>query len=208
MERKKELYHKLDRILMEEEQPSAKLNELLMNETFSEYPFRMLAELNETEQSPKHHPEGNAWIHTLMVVDEAAKCKEQSSDAHAFMWAALLHDIGKPKTTRVKKDRITSYEHEKVGADLSKEFLIVFTTDRPFINKVTALVRWHMQILFVVNDLPFKEVEAMKLEAVEAGIGIKDVALLGWCDRMGRKNSSEEKEKEVIEEFYHKVNRQ
>lgn len=197
---KNELFQQIDLILMESEKPSVPLSELLENETFYEYPFRMLSKLKDTEQSPQHHPEGDAFIHTLMVVDEAAKCKEKSTDARAFMWAALLHDIGKPQTTKVRKGKITSYDHEKVGADLAREFLIVFVSDRKFIDYVASLVRWHMQILFVVKDLPFKEIEAMKAE-----VNIKDIALLGWCDRMGRTNAEAEKEKESIRIFYEKV---
>ena len=124
----------------------------------------MLASLKVTEQSSVHHPEGDAWIHTIMVVDEAAKCKDKSTDPHAFMWAAMLHDIGKPKTTRNRKGKITAYDHDRVGAELAREFLIVFISDRQFIERVVALVRWHMQILYVVNDLPFKEVQKMKDE--------------------------------------------
>lgn len=200
MIQKKDLFKTIDTILMESEKPSILLNELLEDETFYEYPFKMLAQLKVTEQSSVHHPEGDVWIHTIMVVDEAAKCKEESTDSHAFMWAALLHDIGKPKTTRNKKGKITAYEHDKVGADLAKEFLIVFISDRQFIERVVALVRWHMQILYVVNDLPFKDVQRMKDE-----VNINDISLLGWCDRMGRKNADEEREKGIIKEFYEKV---
>ena len=201
MIQKKDLFQTIDDILMGTEKPSLLLNNLLEDEMFYEYPFKMLDSLKETEQSKVHHPEGDAWIHTIMVVDEAAKCKDESTDPHAFMWAALLHDIGKPKTTRNRKGKITSYEHDKVGAELAREFLVVFISDRQFIERVVALVRWHMQILFVVNDLPFKEIQKMKSE-----VNIKDISLLGWCDRMGRKNADEERERGIIEEFYEKVN--
>lgn len=198
---KRDFFHLIDTILMEEEKPSLHLTELLKDGMFYEYPFHMISSLKKTPQSPKYHPEGDAFIHTVMVVDEAAKCKFESVDAHVFMWAALLHDIGKVKTTRVKKDKITSYEHEKVGAELAKEFLIVFVSDRMFIDHVAALVRWHMQLLFVVNNLPFKEIQEMKEE-----VDIKDVGLLGLCDRLGRLNADKEKEKEAVQTFLDIVN--
>lgn len=200
MIQKKDLFQRIDTILMESEKPSVQLNELLNDEIFYEHPFKMLASLKVTEQSSVHHPEGDAWIHTIMVVDEAAKCKDKSTDPHAFMWAAMLHDIGKPKTTRNRKGKITAYDHDRVGAELAREFLIVFISDRQFIERVVALVRWHMQILYVVNDLPFKEVQKMKDE-----VSIKDISLLGWCDRIGRKNSDELRERNIIESFYTKV---
>lgn len=42
------------------------------------------------------HPEGNVMNHTLLVVDLAALCRQKTSWPLAFMWSALLHDIGKP----------------------------------------------------------------------------------------------------------------
>ena len=45
------------------------------------------------------HPEGNVMNHTLLVVDLAALCRQKTSWPLAFMWSALLHDIGKPLVT-------------------------------------------------------------------------------------------------------------
>ena len=75
------------------------------------------------------------------------------------MWGALLHDLGKAPTTKIRKGKITSYDHDKVGAELCREFLEVFTDDEEFIKQVTALVRWHMQTLFVIKNLPFADVK-------------------------------------------------
>jgi len=159
----------------------------------------MLYKLKETEQSPIYHPEGNAWNHTMLVVDEAAKLRNKSRDERVFMWAALLHDIGKAETTKNKKGKITAYNHETVGADLCVKFLQEFTTDDTFIQKVKGLVRWHMQILHVVKDMPFADIKSMKEEK-----DIREVALLGFCDRMGRTNVDTIKEKNNIIMFLEK----
>ena len=68
-----ELYFDIDKHLLEDTKPSDFLNEIYENSLFSEFPFNMLHVLKKTEQSPIHHPEGNVWNHTLLVVDEAAK---------------------------------------------------------------------------------------------------------------------------------------
>src|SRR5690606_12576786 len=102
--------------------------------------------------------------HTMLVIDYAAREKHKSKNEKAFMWAALLHDIGKPPTTRNRKGKITSYDHEKVGAAMAREFLEELTTDEKFIKKVCSLVRWHMQILHVVKDMPFRNIKDMKEE--------------------------------------------
>lgn len=193
------LLYEINNHILLDKQPSTFLNSIVNTKIFKEYPFYMLYKLKETEQSPIHHPEGNAWNHTMLVVDEAAKHKNRSRDERAFMWAALLHDIGKAETTKNKKGKITAYNHESVGADLCVKFLQEFTTDDKFIQKVKGLVRWHMQILHVVKDMPFADIKSMKEET-----DIKEVALLGFCDRMGRTNVDILKEKNNIKIFLDK----
>ena len=193
------LLYEINNHILLDKQPSTFLNSIVNTKIFKEYPFYMLYKLKETEQSPIHHPEGNAWNHTMLVVDEAAKHKNKSRDERAFMWAALLHDIGKAETTKNKKGKITAYNHESVGADLCVKFLREFTTDDKFIQKVKGLVRWHMQILHVVKDMPFADIKSMKEET-----DIKEVALLGFCDRMGRTNVDILKEKNNIKIFLDK----
>ncbi len=182
--------------ILKDEQPSLYLNEISKESVFDEFPLEMLNSLKKSEQSPKHHPEGNVWIHTMMVLDEAAKIKEKSSDPDVLMWAALLHDIGKPGTTKVRKGRITSYDHDKVGAELARKFLAELTDDKEFTEKVSELIRWHMQILFVVNNLPFADIRSMKKRT-----DIHEVALLGLCDRMGRLGVNRREEEENILKF-------
>ncbi len=199
----KEMFEEFEKHLMEDEKPSTYFSKIVSNESiFAEYPYTLLSELVNIEQSPEHHPEGNVWIHTMLVVDNAAKVKSLSENPRAFMWGALLHDLGKVPTTKIRKGKITSYGHDTVGADLCRKFLEAFTEDEEFIKRVTALVRWHMQTLFVMKDLPFGDVKSMSEE-----ISIKEIALLSQCDRLGRGELSEEKikeEKENIKAFIRK----
>ena len=73
------------------------------------------------------------------------------------------------------------------------------TDDEDFKQKVSKLVRWHMQPLFYDKNLPFFQPQDM-INDVE----YKEVALLSLCDRLGRGNLDEDKikdEKERIEKF-------
>jgi putative nucleotidyltransferase with HDIG domain len=185
--------------LLEDEQPSLYFNEFSKTPLFEQYPLNLLNELKQTKQSPKHHPEGSVWNHTMLVLDEAAKVKNKSHNPKVFMWAALLHDIGKPNTTKNHKGKITSYDHDKIGSELTRKFLIEFTDDETFIDKVAELVRWHMQILFVVNKLPFADVKTMKEQT-----DINEIALLGLCDRLGRLGANRSQEKSNIKMFIEK----
>lgn len=196
---KQNLFNDINTHILNDEVPSRYFNNLLDSGIFKEYPFNLIYRLKDAPQSPKHHPEGNVWNHTMLVIDNAAKLKSKSNNQRVFMWAALLHDIGKPSTTRVRKGRITSYDHDKEGAILARKFLEEFTSDNEFIDGVVTLVRWHMQILFVVKGLPFGDVTSMVKEA-----NIEEVALLGLCDRLGRLGAHKAEEEKNIAEFIKK----
>ncbi len=194
------LFDKIEDHLLNDAAPSGAIAELAGTPEFDTFPFSMLLKLKATPQSPRHHPEGSVWNHTLLVVDEAAKRRDQSSDPKVFMWAALLHDIGKPETTRNRHGKITAYEHDAAGERLTQSFLTAFTTDRRFIEKTAALVRYHMHILYVNNNLPFGDISGMKRHT-----DIHEVGLLGLCDRLGRLGADRETEEKQVKRFLNSV---
>lgn len=174
--------------LLNDEKPSNYFRELVNKDMFPQtQPFIVLGKLMKTEQNPKYHPEGNVWEHTMQVVDYAASYNHLSSNIRVFMWASLLHDIGKGTTTKIRDGKITSYDHDIAGARLAKTFLSTFTQDKPFINDVCKLVRWHMQPLFITKKLPFAKLDEMLSEVSSAEIG-----LFNLCDRLGRSELSDE----------------
>lgn len=190
------LYADIESHLMRDRQPSIYLNEIYENPDFQQYPFDMLHKLKNTVQSPIHHPEGNVWNHTMLVVDEAAKVKNRSKNPLVFMWAAILHDIGKAVTTRRRKGKITAYDHDKAGAVMARKFLSQFVQDQEFVEEVSQLIRYHMQILYVVKGLRFADIEGMKYHT-----DADEIALLGLCDRLGRTGSKRKEEEENIRLF-------
>lgn len=193
------LFWEIDAHLLRDEKPSDYLKVAYQKSLFREHPFMMLHRLREVEQSPQYHPEGNVWNHTLMVVDEAAKVKGKSRNHRVFMWAALLHDIGKASSTKIKKGKITSYNHDKAGAELAAEFLAPFIEEKRILSEICELIRYHMQILYVVKGLRFADIEGLKRSS-----DVREVALLGLCDRLGRANSNPEQERDNIRRFLQK----
>jgi len=168
--------------LMSDNKPSNYIMELSKTGIFAEkYPYTLLGDLMKVPQSPKHHPEGSVWNHTMLVLDNAAERNHLSENPKVLMWSALLHDLGKAPTTKLTKGRITSYDHDKWGEKLCIQFLKELTSDEGFIKQVSKMVRWHMQILFVTKGLPFADIGRMAAE-----VSIDEVALLGLCDRLGR----------------------
>ncbi len=168
---------------------------------FLQSPFSVLTRQRTTPQSPVHHPEGHVWNHTLLVVDRAAAHKGFSANPRAFMWAALLHDIGKPDTTRTRRGRITAYDHDRVGAELARALLRQVTDEADFAEAVVQLVRYHMQPLYVVKGLPFQDIAGMRAQT-----SITEVALLSYCDRLGRGGADRHAEAEAIRTFLEKCN--
>lgn len=186
--------------LMNDKAPSMYFRALLDEDMFPrEYPFSMVSDLKQVQQQPDHHPEGDVLEHTLQVVDLAASLKHESQDPRALMWAALLHDLGKKTTTKMRNGRITAYDHDKEGEKLARDFLRQCTDEEAFIRRVCSLVRWHMQVMFVAHKLPFADIRGM-LRSVQP----HEISLLAYCDRLGRGKlppRTIEKEKRNIETF-------
>jgi tRNA nucleotidyltransferase (CCA-adding enzyme) len=81
---------------------------------------RLLPELRPfvgCEQEPEWHPEGDVWIHTLMVIDTARALNVDLDRPRltTVMLGAVCHDLGKPATTAVIDGRIRSIDHEQAG---------------------------------------------------------------------------------------------
>jgi tRNA nucleotidyltransferase (CCA-adding enzyme) len=76
-------------------------------------------------QEPEWHPEGDVWVHTLQVVDQARKRVDDLPRAQqlAIMLGAVCHDFGKPATTALMDGRIRSHDHEEQGVAPASVFL-------------------------------------------------------------------------------------
>jgi len=112
------VFGEMEKLLMQSKKPSIGL--ALMKE-WGMLPVLApeLIPLEETPQDPAWHPEGNVWVHTLQVVDQAAALIGDLVDDHpralAVMLGALCHDLGKPGTTAHEDGRIRSRGHEEAG---------------------------------------------------------------------------------------------
>ena len=160
--------------------------------------LRFFPELNDLVglvQDPVQHPEGSVWIHTLMVVDEAAHLRDGGDADEALMFAALCHDLGK-KADAGDDGRIRSISHETVGADLAENFLKKLRAPFGLTEAVRALVRYHMAPTLLVDGGAkpgaYRRL-SRKLEA--AGVRMETLARLNRADHIGR-NTPEAKRRE------------
>lgn len=195
----KAIFQEIEMHLLEDEKPSIFLENLRDNRVLEKSVFKILGELAYVPQEPKHHPEGSVWNHTMMVLDEAALRKDLVKNPKVFLWSALLHDIGKKDTTKMRHGRLTAYDHDTVGGNIVKDILSEVSEDKKFIDDVSNLVRFHMHTFYITKNLPFADKESM-IKSVD----IRELALLSLCDRLGRGKLTQrkiEEEKEMINRF-------
>ncbi|MCL2218757.1 MAG: CCA tRNA nucleotidyltransferase [Chitinispirillia bacterium] len=99
--------------------------------------------LRGVEQPAEFHPEGDVFAHTVKIMSLLP-----SSPSPALAWAALMHDIGKPRTKTVS-DRIRFNNHNCAGARMSEAALKRLRAPNALIDAVTAMVENHMSFINV-----------------------------------------------------------
>jgi len=92
------------------------------------------------QQPPEFHPEGDVFVHTLLLLDHLPHpCPP------TLAWGALLHDVGKPATFRVAPDRIRFDNHVDVGVKIAEEICARLRFSSSETAQVLALVDNHMR---------------------------------------------------------------
>jgi poly(A) polymerase len=96
------------------------------------------------EQPPQFHPEGDVFVHTLLLLDRLPHpCPV------TLAWGALLHDVGKPATFRVAPDRIRFDGHVDVGVKIAEEICHRLRFSNDDTDQILALVDNHMRFAHV-----------------------------------------------------------
>ena len=109
----------------------------LLNEVLPE-----VARMKGVEQPPQFHPEGDVWVHTLMLLEQLEPgCSE------TLAWGALLHDVGKPPTFKRAPDRIRFDGHVEMGVAMGAEICRRFRFSNEETRQVLALIENHMRFM-------------------------------------------------------------
>lgn len=120
----------------------------VLEDTGWEIWFPELMAMRGVPQEPDWHPEGDVWTHAGLSGDQAAKFADEAGlsgeDRMVIVLAALLHDCGKPATTRVENARIVSPQHAMAGAEIAKAFLRRTGFPRDVIARIVPLIAEHM----------------------------------------------------------------
>ncbi|MBI2870974.1 MAG: CCA tRNA nucleotidyltransferase [Candidatus Omnitrophica bacterium] len=105
-----------------------------------------ISAMKGVEQPPQFHPEGDVFVHTRLLLKQL---KDASS---TLALGALFHDVGKPPTFTIQ-DRIRFNNHDKVGADMTRNIMRRLKFSNRETEDVAALVDNHMR---------FKDVQKMR----------------------------------------------
>jgi poly(A) polymerase len=108
------------------------------------------------EQPPQFHPEGDVWIHTLLMFE-----KLPSGVSPTLAWGVLLHDVGKPATFTPPAgpgDRIRFDQHVEVGTRMAEEICRRLRFSNDDTQQIAALV---------ANHLRFKDVAQMRASTLK-----------------------------------------
>ncbi|MFJ2397534.1 CCA tRNA nucleotidyltransferase [Streptomyces sp. NPDC087843] len=93
----------------------------------------------------EHHRHKDVYDHTLIVLEQAMELEENGPDL-VLRLAALLHDIGKPRTRRFEKDgRVSFHHHEMVGAKMTKKRMSELKYSNELVKDVSRLVELHLR---------------------------------------------------------------
>ncbi|MDA0206747.1 MAG: CCA tRNA nucleotidyltransferase [Acidobacteria bacterium] len=110
-----------------------------------------VAALQGVEQSPEHHPEGDVWTHTLLLLENLP------ADAPVTLaMGALLHDIGKPATFERGPDRIRFYGHVEVGVEIGGGICRRLRFSNAETEQILALIANHMRFMHLQQMRPSK----------------------------------------------------
>ena len=156
--------------------------------------FQELAALIGVRQNPKYHPEGDAYVHTMLVLRAAAEMREAAQKPLNLMLAALVHDLGKAATTTQDQNgNYHSCEHEIAGVPLLSAMLSRIGAGKDMLAYCENMCRLHMRthICFYMNlgegqtNLLFDE-----------SVCPHDLVLLAVCDARGKGRRTEKSDEE------------
>ncbi len=109
--------------------------EALCGTGLAAYVMPELLPLRSTGQDGRHK---DVFGHTLKVVENVPATP-------ILRWAALLHDIGKPRTKSVQDGKVHFFRHEMVGARMARKILRRLRLDRDSSERIQRLVAEHLR---------------------------------------------------------------
>jgi tRNA nucleotidyltransferase (CCA-adding enzyme) len=149
-----------------------------------------LAALGRTPQDPSWHPEGDVLVHSLWAADLAAEHAAQNrvdpDRRELLVLAALLHDIGKPDTTKRRNGRLTSWGHAERGAEIVGAMGRRMAWPHPLVRAIAEIVATHMAHVAVKGTPSVSAVRRLRDRLESSGTSLVDWAVVVRCDGQAR----------------------
>ena len=168
------------------EKPSIFFNILRQSEVLDIH-FRCIYNLIGAEQPIKYHPEGDAYNHTMIVLDKVSKATKNFDDERKLeiRLGALVHDIGKGETP--KEEYPHHYLHELRGIDIVRKLGHDLKLPNRLIKCGKTACREHMRGGIFNNMKPSKKVEF--IERVDKSIlGLDGLQIIVNADNKDAQN--------------------
>ena len=111
-----------------------------------------IARMHGVQQPAEFHPEGDVWIHTLLLLGQLP-----TGVSPTLAWGALLHDVGKPPTfspPRGPQDRIRFDGHVEVGTRMAEDIARRLRFSSGETERVARLVAQHLRFKDVFEMRP------------------------------------------------------
>lgn len=171
------------KLLCMPEYPSAAI-ELLDEWGVVKMHYPELQKLHRVPQDPVYHPEGDVWVHTMLVTDQAALIARRDGiedEARLqMMLGALLHDVGKPFTTKKRRGgRVSAYGHEKAGVPHAARWLSRMCFADATVQAALECVEHHMRPLLLLKDIQLKRLSpSQQVNALRRLL--RDLQFVSW----------------------------
>jgi tRNA nucleotidyltransferase (CCA-adding enzyme) len=154
--------------------------------------FPEIARLAGVPQDPGWHPEGDVGVHTMLVLDAAARIAERESlegdDRAVLLFAALCHDFAKATTTALRerdgKMRWTSWGHEADGGPMARAFLERIGIKSAIVDRIVPMVENHLASSSIGREVTPRAVRRLAMRLAPATIA--DLLRLIEADHSGR----------------------
>lgn len=176
------IMEELCKALLKAQQPSVFFDVLAQMHQLHDW-FPELLSLIGVKQEAKYHPEGDVYVHTMLVLNQAAKLRAQAVYPLGLMFSALCHDFGKAQATQVIDGRIRAFEHETLGIPLAETFIRRLSSEVRLIRYVGNMVKLHMRPNALYH---MRSGTHAYMKLLDESIEPSDLLLLAKADHCGR----------------------
>ena len=149
--------------------------------------------LQGVEQPPEFHPEGDVWVHTMLMLESL------HTPTETLAWGVLLHDIGKPGTF-TSSDRIRFHGHVELGVELAQGICSRMRFSNADSERVVALVRNHMKFMALSRMRPAKLRRFLEQPGFDEHLELHRVDCLASHGKLDNYEFAAGKQKELEEE--------